>query len=158
MERRRQSRVEWSFAPTQDESAKGYIAVESGGLICLHGIDEQGHATITTKNGQKGKVPSVCLAHRGGWEVQYDDDEISASSSSSGGFNCGIDPACSAAMRACSSGLLSVLILQLCWDFRSRVRDRNKEFRMNGLVLGRVCMGRMTSIIKVFKTAYSSCF
>jgi hypothetical protein len=145
-----QSRVEWSFVPTEDERARGYIAVEGGQMVSLHGFDEQGHANISTKSGRDGKVPGCYIKERGGWEVEYDDNEPAASSCSSGELDiCGIDTACAAAMRACSSGQLSALTLQLCWDFGSSVRDRNKEFKMNRLVLSRVCMGRMTSIIKV---------
>jgi hypothetical protein len=82
----------------------------------------------------------------GGWHVEYEEvDPIGTTSSIE------VDIPCAAAMRTCSSGLLSTLALRMGCQSHSygQVQHWGRDFGMNRTILAHVGAARMTSTTRV---------
>jgi hypothetical protein len=154
--------VKHDFTPSSSQAREGFIAVRSGTQVVIqtssYTPDDYVHVTVVEPAtdvdivGTRGRVPSLCM-HRikgcrrreGVWRVDYQGADASDASCSGGGF----DTASAAAMRACSSGFLTTLMLRLSCDFRSAVRHRKRDVKMNRVILSRVAAQRYPRIIQV---------
>jgi hypothetical protein len=101
------------------------------------------------KTGQRICISMGQVRNAGGeaaWHVEYEDSDTSATP-----LEGGMDIASAAAMRACSSGLLSTLVRRLVTQssYPGQVADTGRDFVANRAVLAVVGGGRLTSITKV---------
>ena len=100
---------------------------------------DQGHTTVVD-------MQTIGKSVGGGWHVEYEEvDAIGTTSSIE------VDIPCAAAMRTCSSGLLSTLALRLGCQSHSygQVQHWGRDFNMNRTILAHVGAARMTSITRV---------
>jgi hypothetical protein len=101
------------------------------------------------QTGQRIFVSMRDVKNAGGeaaWHVEYEDSDTPAAP-----LEGGMDIASAAAMRACSSGLLSTLVRRLVTQssYPGQVADTGRDVVANRAVLAVVGGGRLTSITKV---------
>jgi hypothetical protein len=166
----------WGFTPSKAEAAEGYIAVganctvevqrssrsaqkrtQLGALDEVRGLCEdllftslsvvqECTSVVVCSTGQRGKIPSSCIAGSGEWLIEYHADDAPSTASSFGGC---IDSCSALAMRTCSSGLLAALILRLGYSSCSLPCHWKLHLRATRFVLSRVAQQRSRCIIKV---------
>ncbi len=150
--------VTWCFTPSSEQACQGFITVDFGDVVEIQGhksMDRGSVGVVVVKSrnaaavGNKGLLPCFCISRHnlGAWHVEYCDAATRCLPCSSGS---GIDIACAATMRACSSGFTIALVLRLgCNLSDAAFWDRKMFFKMNRLILAWVAAARSSCVIKV---------
>jgi hypothetical protein len=144
----RRATVLQDFCPSISQERLGFIFVRRGTQVVIETMSGECADIVEPEKGKAGKVPSYLFDKTeefGVWQVDYQGAEAPVLSCCGSGF----DTASAAAMRACSSGCLTALVLRLSCDYRSAARHRKREIKMNRAIVSRVVAQRSPRIIQV---------